>query len=183
MTAESLADAARKTEEGSYHGFLASVLFSYFAFEAFLNFLGYRIATDQWKNERTFFSTDPYRGTFGKLRFLAEKCQVNIDLKQRPWSTLKELSTARYAVTHAHLDRVDQVVRAATAAELPSHVPPVIFRYGERDFAELVLADVEAAGDQILQAAIARGADEIDPHGPKAFRGMMWHQGGWLAAE
>ncbi|HET8761246.1 MAG TPA: hypothetical protein VFN94_09265, partial [Nitrospiria bacterium] len=62
-TAESLAERGRENEEGSYHAFLASVLFAYFAMEALLNFLGSRLAPEVWAKEKEFFSTKPYRGT------------------------------------------------------------------------------------------------------------------------
>ena len=182
FTAQTLVARAREQREGSYHGYLGAVLFSYFAFEAFLNFLGSKIAPETWAQEKTFFSKPPFRGAHGKLRFLAEKTKCELDPRSRPWITLKQLTAARFAVTHAHAENVDEVFLAPSVEELPTHKPPILFRYGEPEFAERILEDAEHAADQLCQAALASDFD-LSPHSRYAFKGTMWAQGGWLPAE
>jgi hypothetical protein len=53
-TVQSLLERGADDEEGSYHTNLAAVLFAYFAFEGFLNFLGEGVAKKQWQDERQF---------------------------------------------------------------------------------------------------------------------------------
>ena len=181
-TVESLAARAREQQEGSYHAYLAAALFSYFAFEAFLNFLGDRVAHDAWGREREFFSKDPYRGTYGKLRYLSEACGYTMDATKRPAKSLQELAKARFAVTHARSETIDEVFRAAKSADLPMNKDPVLFAYGEPEFADRLISDVEAVADALLARAIMKEGEDVFP-GPRAFQGMIWQQGGHLWRE
>jgi hypothetical protein len=180
-TAQSLHKRASKEPSGSYHGYLAAVMFTFFASEAFLNFLGEKVAPDEWSQERDVFSKDPYRGTYGKLRLLCERLKLKPG-SNRPWSSLEELAEARFAVVHARPDRVDQVFKASRPEDVPTHRDPVIFAYGEAAFATRVMDDAEEVADQLMTAALAAGY-RLDAHGPRAFRGMTWHQGGHVARE
>ncbi len=54
-------------------------VFAYHTVEAYLNYVGERIAPEIWADERNYFKNEPYRGALGKLR------QV-MDLVGMPWT-------------------------------------------------------------------------------------------------
>ena len=76
----------------------------------------------------------------------------------------------------------DEVFRAVNSADLPTNKDPVMFAYGEPEFAYRVITDVEAVADALLSQAIAKEGEDAFP-GPRAFHGMIWRQGGHLWRE
>jgi hypothetical protein len=84
---------------------MAGMVMAYFAFEAYLNFVGSRIEPIKWREERKFFSKDPYRGTQGKLKLLCEKYRIEVDHDKRPYVTIRELGRLRNYLAHGKPDR------------------------------------------------------------------------------
>jgi hypothetical protein len=64
--------------------FTAALVLTYSCFEAHLNFIGETLFPEAWSQERRTFSVPPYRGTLGKLAFLANKLGVAIDRGRKP---------------------------------------------------------------------------------------------------
>src|SRR4030095_6767184 len=79
---------------------MAGMLIKYLAYEAYLNFVGIRLDPDAWKNEREFFSKDPYTGTAGKLKRISEKLSIQVDRAQRPYQSIKALEKLRNYLAH-----------------------------------------------------------------------------------
>jgi hypothetical protein len=83
---------------------MAGMVMAYFAYEAYLNFVGSRIEPTAWKNETKFFSKHRYRGTQGKLKLLCEKCGIEVDRDKRPYATVQELGRLRNYLAHGKPD-------------------------------------------------------------------------------
>jgi hypothetical protein len=47
---------------------LVAMVFGFHTVEAYLNFVGERLAPEIWDDERNYFRREPYRGWDGKLR-------------------------------------------------------------------------------------------------------------------
>lgn len=84
---------------------MAGMVMAYFTLEAYLNFVGSSLEPAAWKDERNFFSKDPYRGTQGKLKLLCEKYQIKLDPDERPYLTVREAGRLRNYLAHGKPDR------------------------------------------------------------------------------
>ena len=151
-TAKRFLDDGRAEPKGSFYPFLASVVFAYFAFEAFLNTALREVDPDTWKNERRFFSRGKYRGgTMGKFRFLALKSGAPFDVSSRPVQTLVEMTRARNFLAHARVDEYDVVV-AAERLDDPKWVQGKLDQYSSEHFATRAIEDIEKAADALVTA-------------------------------
>lgn len=178
-TAQFLYEEGITRKEGSHHFLLSSQLFVYLAFEGFLNSLGAIAAPNEWGQERAYFSQGVYRGTEGKLDLLATVLKVPVDKGARPYQTFTELERRRNYIVHSRPERVDQVVTASTASDLPRSKEPELFAYSDAAFVRRAFDDIESLADSLQRAA----QHELGGHllwTPRAFLGMMWHQGGTL---
>jgi hypothetical protein len=155
---------------------MAALLFVYFAFEAFLNDLGQRVCEGDWADEKKFFAVGPYQGTLGKLARIAETVNVKHDKSRRPYQTVAELEARRHRLVHGHTETLDLEVRFKHPDSLKS-IPAAIYAIAEEPFLSTAFADVESMCDE-LQTATARQIGERELPGPRAFRGMIGHQGG-----
>ena len=93
--------------------FSLSAMFLFFAaFEGYLNWLGTRIAAEVWKDERQFFSRDPYQGTLGKYRFLAKILQLPApNPAQGTFKTATDLLKLRDMVAHPKPEAGERLVK------------------------------------------------------------------------
>ena len=66
--AERLVGEADEHPEGKWYVYMAGLLLSFFSFEGLLNYIGEEVYSEEWAEEREFFTEGPYRGTEGKLR-------------------------------------------------------------------------------------------------------------------
>src|SRR5687768_2096004 len=76
--AEMLRERGRGPEDGNGILLMASTVFVYLAVEAYTNDLGARVCPSEWADERNFFSTGDFRGTLGKLAYLAKMLGVPV---------------------------------------------------------------------------------------------------------
>lgn len=85
---------------------LSAGLLSAASFEAYLNYLGEAILPIVWKDERSFFAREPYRGVNGKLKRIAEELQWPLPPKfGRPFASVIELQNLRDRLVHARPKR------------------------------------------------------------------------------
>lgn len=82
-----------------------------FAIEAHANYLLEAVCPMEYENEKKLFSEDDYRGTLGKLRFLAERLNVSLDRGSRPLQTIKELFTWRDLMVHGRIERREDEIQ------------------------------------------------------------------------
>lgn len=87
-------------KRGGFHFHMASMLFAYLSYEAYLNFIGQYVAPDEWKDERKYFGSSDYRGTKGKFKLLQEKLGLEINKDREPYNTVACLEEFREFVSH-----------------------------------------------------------------------------------
>jgi hypothetical protein len=178
QTAERFLEMGLSEPRGRFYPLLAAVVFAYFAFEAYLNTALRGVATDVWKEERTFFNSGAYRGTLGKFKYLAELAGVDVERSRRPYQTVRVLAEARDFLAHAKVEEFDLVVSADKLddAEPRSSVLRV---YAEPKFAQKALEDVERLSDGLQRALFVRFGPLLFGSEVGAFSGIS---GGWGAS-
>jgi hypothetical protein len=96
---------------GSTLDMMVAMVFAFHTFEAYLNFVGERLAPDVWERERDFFRKSPYLGFDGKVRKVFELLEKpEPDRSCRPYSTVWWLKKLRDGIAHAKVDRFCDVV-------------------------------------------------------------------------
>jgi hypothetical protein len=122
---------------------MAGMVMAYFTYEAYLNFVGSRIEPTAWKEERKFFSKDPYRGTQGKLKLLCEKCGIEVNRDKRPYVTVRELGRLRDYLAHGKPDRYALEVDVEEGKEPDMFGNLKIYDLITRERADRTLQDTE----------------------------------------
>src|SRR5947209_6836825 len=118
------AEIARKIEKGRKYFDLTTMLMAYFAYEAYLNFVGSRVAAADWANERAFFAKPPYQGTEGKLQRIVVVCGLPAVSKgARPYQTIEHLARLRDLIAHAKPDRYEREIEHSVDEERPMFGP------------------------------------------------------------
>lgn len=82
------------------YALMGALMLIHSAFGAYLNFVGARAAPEVWADEKSRFTTPPYRGVLGKLNWLCEKLEVEQDWGAQPWQSLKALDAWRNRLAH-----------------------------------------------------------------------------------
>jgi hypothetical protein len=140
---------------------MAGMVMAYFTYEAYLNFVGSRIEPSVWKDERKFFSKDPYRGTQGKLKLLCEKCGIEVDRHKRPYATVQELGRLRDYLAHGKPDFYELEVDVEEGKEPDMFGNLKIYDLVSRDKAHRTLQDTEEF-IEYLHAIIADKCKNLD---------------------
>jgi hypothetical protein len=84
---------AKEKPQGAYYDCLAAMVFASHALEAYLNFVGERLAPVFWKDEREYFRRT---GFAGKVRKILELCGIpEPDKDNRPYCTIWQLKKLR----------------------------------------------------------------------------------------
>lgn len=92
---------AETCDREQYYLLMQSLLIAYFAFEAFINFLGECLDPEAWENEKNFFSKRTYYGIEGKIKRLAERLPNFVFEKgQRPYQIIKKVGKFRTLLAH-----------------------------------------------------------------------------------
>jgi hypothetical protein len=150
---------------------LAASLFLYFAFEAFLNYLGNIVAPEVWNDERNFFTRGRggYRGTLGKLDFLMDELQVARDRRTRPYRTIVTLDKGRDALAHPRAEAIRRTQRST--APVPT---AQIYRLADKNLFAAASADIQALATQLVDKGHPQGI-----LGQHPFRGTMTWAVSW----
>jgi len=103
-----------ETSDGEqYYLLMQSLLISYLAFEAFINFLGQCLDPEAWKDEKAFFNQPNYYGIEGKIKRLAEKLPTFVFKKgERPYQVIEQVRKFRTLLVHGkpyHFEKVEEV--------------------------------------------------------------------------
>lgn len=98
---------AEANRRGALYDDLIAMLFAYHCFEGFLNFVGAKIASDLWRDEKGHFKGG---GIDEKLNVICERCGLDRpDTGRRPYSTLHTLKILRDAMVHPKIRRTESV--------------------------------------------------------------------------
>ncbi len=157
-------------KKGSFYPLLSASLFSFFAFEAYLNEVGRRLHPCVWERERDYFAKGKYQGTLGKFKYLAESTGYSYRPDTRPFQTVRALATVRSAITHGRAEVFDVKVNASQAE---SRVPlPKLEQWARVSFAEKAIADVEMLADGLMAAAKAKFGEWSAGYRSSGFTGI-----------
>jgi hypothetical protein len=92
---------AKANEKERYYLLMQSLLTSYLAFEAFINYLGECLDPDVWKDERSFFNQANYYGIEGKVKRLAERLpSFALKKGEKPYQAIMEVRKFRNLLVH-----------------------------------------------------------------------------------
>jgi len=143
-------EKARKDPGGSYYQLMASLIFSSFTLEAFLNHVGQSV----YKCWSELEQLSPPR----KLNLIAEKLEIQKDDGKRPFQTISELFRFRNDVAHGktiHLKSTDQIT--VVDSEFDQHMRELLQapwqNYCNLDNAERAREDVEGVCRVVHKAA------------------------------
>lgn len=167
-----------KDPAGGLFASVASALFAYIAFEGFLNDLGETLAPEAWKGERSFFAKRPYKGTMGKLAFLAQEAGYDLDKGRRPYTTLRQLDRRRSGLVHPRTVRLSKSIAFQDAREIPRWLDTDTLTFATDKFLEKVLSDLPELGTALLNAARKTKPKAMRSYPTKAFTGIIgFHDG------
>jgi hypothetical protein len=147
---------ARNDPNESWYFHLSAMLMGFMAFEAYINFLGTKLAPSLWKEERANFRTPPYKGTMGKLLKLCEMHEIPFPTKgTRPYQSVAVLNDLRDIVAHGKPDEFEFTVRH------PADVNPATIKYSLDAYvsekkAEQSLSDIKSLCDSLHKAFLEK---------------------------
>jgi hypothetical protein len=153
---EQNAKIAAQCEEGWFYPVLVCEVFAFHAIEAYINFIGDRIAPEIWNDERNYFRKEPYRGWDGKLRKILELVGLSYERDKPPMSTIMELRNIRDLIAHGKPETI-----AGEVIHLPAADPPILpastltTAIAAREDLPAILADVERFLDAIHTRAVS----------------------------
>ena len=134
---------ARQTSKGGLYFDMGAVVITFFAYEAYLNYVGERLDPGAWSDEKSFFNSKGYEGLDGKLKRLSEKCgNFKVDRGKRPYQTIRMVNKYRSTFTHGKICKYSNVKEHSADSE-PDWWPKDSFDFISPDFAKLVLEDFE----------------------------------------
>ena len=169
-------DNGKRNPTGAFYDDLAAMIFAFHALEAYLNFVGERLAPDIWKDERNYFRNKPYRGFDGKVRKVLELAGVvEPPRDSRPYSTVWTLKYLRDLIAHAKVEEFGEVVDHSVDEEPSLHHTP-LDELITRSNAEQARDDVAAFVELIHTAARPKINDLW--FGPVAFGGVLQYSSG-----
>jgi len=103
-TSYCLLKAGQENELGSTHQFRASLIFTAFAFEAYLNHIGPAVIKSWPEIERKLAPHE-------KLSLVCERLSITIDWASRPWQCIKQLFRFRNSVAHGRGEQLKESSR------------------------------------------------------------------------
>lgn len=165
-------EISRKTEKSRKYFDLTAMLMAYFTYEAYLNFVGSRVAPDDWANERTFFAKPPYQGIAGKLQRIVEVCSLPAVKKGvRPYQTIEHLAQLRDLIAHAKPERYELEIEHSVDKERPMFGPYRLEKMVSVELVERAITDVEKFAEQLHKAVRPKVTDVW--FGDSALRGVL----------
>ena len=162
---------AEGTPKGAFYDDLVAMVFVSHALEAYLNFVGGRVAPELWKNEREFFRKEPYRGFDGKVRKVLELVELPEPSRDsRPYSAVWLLKDLRDRIAHA------KPMTFCTVVEHSADDEPSMLRSPLRDIvsnenARRARDDIREFIDSVHKAATPKVSDMW--FGDAAFGGTL----------
>jgi hypothetical protein len=134
-----LLKSGQENEVGSTHQFRASLVFTAFALEAYLNHIG-AILFKSWETiERKLTPNE-------KLTLICEHLKIDMDWSARPWQTVKALMRYRNSLAHGRGDKLTEQWEDSIehyAAKLHEQILTEWERYASADTAIQARSDVE----------------------------------------
>ena len=149
-TSRCLLERGQEQEKASFHQFMASLVFTAFSFEAYLNWLGTQLFPHWSYLERL----SPKE----KLALISDQLKITIDNGQRPWQTIKPLFGFRNDIAHGKPEAIATEATERIDDDLDHKLGQIARteweRFCSRENAERARTDVEDIL-KILHAAAA----------------------------
>lgn len=108
-TSKCLLERGIENPKGSFHQFMASLVFTAFTLEAYLNHIGPKLF-DNWHDLERLKPCE-------KLNTVLEKLQINTDYGKRPWQVMRVLFRFRNDIAHGK----SEVVRTNSKVPIRKH--------------------------------------------------------------
>lgn len=94
-----LLEMTKKSDEGAYHLFMGSLIFTAFSIEAYLNHIGLRVFKC-WDDLERLSPKE-------KLSVISEKIELEVNYGSRPWQVLTELFQFRNDIAHGKSTKIE----------------------------------------------------------------------------
>ena len=165
-TSRCLLERGKEQEGASFHQFMASLVFTAFTLEAYLNWLGGKLFPHWSYLERL----SPKE----KIEVISDQLGVTVNNGQRPWQTVKPLFGFRNDIAHGKPEVISTKTSEPIDKQFDARLGKIVRTdweiYFTREHAERAREDVE----QILQI-LHSAADLKDGLGP-LHAGIQFHQ-------
>jgi hypothetical protein len=156
-TSKCLLEKGQKQSEGSTHQFIASLVFTAFALEAYFNHVGSKLF-ECWADLESL-------NHWKKLNVIAERLKVPVEYGSRPWQIMKGLFSFRNAIAHGKSETLrppDTLVSVKDSKRIV--IPPTEWeKFARRENAERAREDVETIVKILYEAAQRAGHDVGHP--------------------
>lgn len=157
---------------GSAYELLAGMVFAFHAFEAYLNYLGFKLAPEIWEKEREFFNEESYKGFYGKVRKVFELCGMEEPSRgKRPYSTIRSLKVLRDTIAHGKVEKIKRTVVHRVDERVPTLSWDLALQVSSK-LAARAVADVDQVAKILHEAAKSRLPTEDVWYGDLPFGGV-----------
>jgi hypothetical protein len=164
-----LLERGQEQEKASRQQFMASMVFTAFALEAYLNWLGDKLFLDWGAFEKKLNLKE-------KLKKIAKQLQMNVNMASEPWAVITKLFQFRNDIAHGKPEQKKEEKKEP----IDDHLDGKLGESAETDWqkfctqenAERAREDVKKMAQAIHDAAIAAGG-LMDSSGPFDF-GMQF---------
>lgn len=171
---EEQTELASEPKEGWSRPALVAMVFAFHTVEAYLNFVGERLAPEIWKDEQNYFRREDYRGFKGKLRKVMELVELDFPPEERPLKTIYELKELRDMIAHGKPEKQAGEIVHPEGSEIPLAVSTLRSMFTPREKLTTAVCDVKSFLNQIHTRAAPKVKD--DPwFGTEALRGPQAH--------
>ncbi len=133
-----------QSEQGWFNPALVAMVFAFHTIEAYLNYVGERLAPEIWKDERNYFRKQPYRGWEGKLQKVLELVSMPWSPASPPLSTVLELRQLRDLIGHGKPEKLAGEVIHPLGTEAPFLSSTIWQMVTPNEKLQPVLSDVQA---------------------------------------
>ena len=165
-------EQAAAVRTGRFYNDLAAMIFAFLTLEGYLNFVGQRLAPEDWKNERVHFAKSGFEG---KLLKILELTGLTPDRQKRPFTTVYELKALRDRIVHAKTETFQRTLNHGTHRAPSLHRVPLDTIVNEKR-SKIAAEDVKKFIEEIHAAAKKKFHDPW--FGNKPFGGIMMHASG-----
>ena len=139
---------------------LVAMVFGFHTVEAYLNFVGERLAPEIWQDERNYFRREPYRGWDGKLRKVMELVGMPWpELVERPLATILELRELRDLIAHPKPEKLTSEIVHAEGTEAPFLISTLCSKFTPKDKLARAVSDLEHFLNQVHHFGGPRSLD------------------------
>lgn len=171
---------AKKVPRGAFYDKLVAMTFTFHALEAYLNYVGEKLAPDIWKDERNYFKRTSYRGFDGRIRKVFELADlVEPSRDERPYKSVWLLKGLRDLMAHGKTEKIEIVFEHGADEDSPWSRTPLDSLVTEEN-AAMARDDVYEIAQSIHDAS-RRKIDDVW-FGKVPFGGALQHDEGFARA-